>query len=488
MRLTRRDALALALVLGLAALLRLGTLGLLHDRGDQLIFAGLAAHLSARGTDGYTLRHVDYRYEPLGAGATLVRFSAGAGEGKLLKVLKEGGEGFWDSPLASQPPVYPLVLLASHAALGAPGDGFPLLGRDHAWLVRSFREERGAAFAAERDALERLPESARASAREDLGRRLEDELVGREAALARALVVAPPAGAVRAQLWATLPQGLFDLATVALVYLVARPGGRRVAALAALAFACDPLGLFAAHRVLANPLVTLLALLALAVGDPDPDERSVARGVGAGLLAGLAALTKVSGALVVPALLLARRARRGRFDASDVALVAAFAALACPWWLYRASVLEHPFAQDTALQAGLAASSWALKTTGRSPAYYALVLARSPIAALGLVLSCVTASRALAGLRRGERAPAGLALAVFGPLVLAAAAVFPGKEARHILFAYPALLVAGSSGVVQLWTWVGPRGRAVLAVLVALLLGLESYTGLGWALDVGRPP
>src|SRR5207248_7612435 len=155
------------------------------------------------------------------------------------------GEGYWDSPLANQPPAFTILLVYSHAVLGRPGDGFPLLGRR-------------AGFYSER-----------------------------EIAHARA-----PWDGVRAQLWATVPTVLSDLASVVLLFLLVRRfAGPRAAIVASAAFAVDPLALFCAHRILSNSTLATATLGCVLGWSHARAPRGFAI---AGVLGGLAVLVKVS--------------------------------------------------------------------------------------------------------------------------------------------------------------------------------------------------
>jgi hypothetical protein len=426
----RRDLAALAAVFAAALLLRARGLTIIHDRGDQLIWAGLACHVAEDGFQGYTIRHIDQGLSPLGPDTALYRFRTTPEEvGSLLAGLKRSGEGYWDAPLANQPPVFTSLLVASHALLGERGDGFPLLGRG---------------YAAGGTAEERL---------------------AREEGFARATAADPPPGAVRAQLWATLPVLLSELATVALVFLLARRlgGSTRAALVAASLYAFDPLAIFAAHRVLSNPtLATASAGAVLAFLAAEEDARWLPV---AGLLAGAATLVKASALFLIPA-----GWRRPSFWLVALAITA-------PWGLLQWRLLGSPLGLAWDSQKDwLAASAWAQVVTSRGVFFYLLLLLRSPFLLVGLATTATWL--------RGGATPAARArsfAATFVLLVLLAAHVHTGgKEGRHILHVFPVLAVAASQWVDRL------RGRAIL--LVAPVLVWQASHGLALAYATGAVP
>jgi len=475
------DGALLLAALALAALLRAPCLALPHDRGDQLIWAGVAANIHERGRAGYTVRGLAPRFSPLGEGSALVAFECVAPPGALLEDFKAQGEGYWDAAIVNQPPAFFAVLLASHAVLGKKDDGFPLVARD----PRAFAAAR-ASFLAETDGyqrraaeIEKLPEPRRSEARRDLDEQVLRAQGAWERALATSLVRSPPRGAVRAQLWATLPVLLADLGTLVLVFVAARAlGGRAAALVAALAWATDPLALYCSERILSNaPLAAAsafaLALEALVASRPEPGRRSPLLAALVGLACAAAIAVKVSAVFLIPAIAGARwlRGERGRELA---AFLAAALAPTLPWWALNTWLLGHPFGLAWRQQAGwLSVSAWGRLVTGRGPIYYATALAHSPLVVLGIGALAL----------RWDRAPAA---ALFVGGVLLAAARFDGKEARHLLLAYPPLVVAGSVLIARLatrrsaWLVAGP--------LIAIALAWQASYGLELALDPSRAP
>jgi hypothetical protein len=430
----KRDTVALAGVLAATLILRAGNLGLIHDRGDQMIWAALACHAARDGLPGYTLRNVDDGIAPLTSDLAYRGFMIGPREtGTLLAGLKQAGEGYWDAPLANQPPAFTLVLVASHALLGAPRDGFPLLGRG----------PRGVPLSQE-----------------------EEERIARRAARS------PPPGAVRAQLWATLPVLLSELGTVALVFLLARRlGGTTAAALcAASLYAFDPLALYAAHRLLSNPTLataTVGAVLAFLAAEKDPRLATLA-----GALAGLACLVKVSAIFLLPA-----GWRRPRY------WIVAFFVLA-PWSLLEWRLLGNPLGLAWENQKDwLQVSEWGRVVTSRSLLYYLGVLAHSPLLLVGLgtALAWLVPRRGATHADRTRELIGGFVLLV----LLAAELHSGGKEGRHLLHVFPLLAVAAS-------VWFEPAcrmvGKPVVVVGLAVVLYAQALYGLGFAFDTGRLP
>jgi hypothetical protein len=443
-----------------------GGLAIIHDRGDQMIFAGLVANVAARGPiAGYTIRGIDDTGMKLLPDRELVlrvfQKSPDA-EGPLLHGLVASGERYWDAPLANQPPVFPALLLASHALLGQRDDGFPLLGRS--------------------------PFFAEAS-------HLSPEQQGQwETALVARTVHDPPAGAVRAQLWASILPLLSDLLTTALLYALGRRllGSSRAGIVAAALFAADPLALFAAHRILSNATLAT-ACLAVVWSWASAEERSGSRRTAsfalAGGLAGLAILVKVSAVFLLPAGVVALLPRRRLADLA--AFLGAGALVAGPWLLLQWRVLGNPLGLAWQQQQDWAAtSSWAHILLGRGPGYYAAILGHSPLLCAGIVGAGWLTVKTL----RGAATTAGFAGA-FALLVLAAAQFHSGgKEARHLLHVYPLLALAAASGLEPLRRRARALGfdrRAsdlVLVTLLVLLLGWQARTGLDWAYATAAPP
>lgn len=423
----RRDAVALLAVLVATLLLRAGNLGLIHDRGDQLIWAALARNVSANGLRGYTIRHVDEGRGKISPDLALVGFLLNEqGRGSIVEGLVKSGEGYWDRPLANQPPAFTLVLLGSHALLGERDDQFPLLGRTRSLSI-------------------------------------EDEET-----LARSAAWSPPPRAVRAQLWATLPVLLSELATVALIFVLARRlGGSTHAALVAAAiFAFDPLALYCAHRVLSNATLataTVGAALALLAAERDRRLTPVA-----GALAGLACLVKASAVflLVVPS-----GWRRPTYWLTGALVLA-------PWSVISWRILGHPLGLAwQGQQDWLEVSKWGQLVTSRGPEFYALVLARSPLVLVGLATSLGWLLRGATPEDRARRS-----MATFALLVVAAAHFHSGgKEGRHLLHVYPLLAVAASQ-------WVDRLGKNRVGLPIAALLVLGARAGLQAAYSTAAIP
>lgn len=488
------DGLLLVLVLAAAAVLRAPGLALPHDRGDQLIWAGVSQNVHERGTAGYTLRGLEPRYAPTGGGAAIVSFSCVEGRGPLLEQFMAEGERYWDAPMVNQPPGFFLLLLASHAVLGGANDGFPLVAKDpRAFAVAraEFVANNGEFYERRLEQIAALPEAERGPARHELEEQLLRQQGQWERDLTRRLVAAPPRdpGGVklwRVQLWAMLPVLLADLVTVALVFGAAHAlGGRWAALLAGLAWTTDPLALYCAGRLLSNAPLAAATALALALeayaaravtADGVPPRRRLALAAAIGAACALAITIKVSAVFLLPAIVLGRLVRRDL--GWDLAVILGVAlAVAAPWWALQARVLGHPFGFAWRRQADHAVvSPWGALVAGRGAGYYAGVLLRSPLVVLG----------AIAGAFAWRRHAAPVAFSV---AVIAAAMRFEGKEARHVLLAYPPLVVAASVGLVKV---LGDRKRPALAVTGGVLLGAlllwQGAYGLELALDPGRAP
>jgi hypothetical protein len=455
------DLAALAALLALAASLRVGTLGLLHDRGDQLVWAALARNVSDQGLAGYTIRGIDTRWQvvPGSDEVALARAEpATVGSGTLVSGLVAAGEGYWDAPLANQPPGFTALLVASHRLLGRADDGFPLLGR--APVLASAR-----------------PGGATA-----------------EEALARRTVAAPPPGVVRAQLWATLPPLVSDLATVALLWLagVRILRSRRAGLVAAAAFATDPLALFCSHRLLSNStLATLCLATALAWHESERLEgRRRLLGLAlAGAVAGFAIAVKFSAVFLVPAAVVAAvfPRRRGLLGISLFAAIPLV--LNAPWWLLQWKALGNPFGfaweKTSHWPEG---SAWGALVTERGLDYYPFILLHSPLVFAGAIQAIAVLARPR------ERERLGF-VAAFVLLVLLAAHLHSGgKEARHLILVYPACLVVAASGVERARQWFAAAtrspflARAVVGVGLALVFFVQGGVGLGWAWATAHVP
>jgi hypothetical protein len=484
------DALALAGVLALAFALRAHALSMTHDRGDQLMWAGVARHIAAEGAEGYTLRRVDEREELLADGAAFLRFDVAAvGTGSLLEAFCQTGERYWDAPLVNQPPGFFAVLLASHAILGEPGDGFPLLARStQARLLGLTQVER--MFGPRRDELLSRPASPERDAELlELQGRAMNKTTEWERGVAERIAAHPPAGAVRAQLWAVLPVLLADLGTVALLFvMVRRAGGALAGALAALAFATDPLALFCAHRLLSNAPLAFACLATLALEHEAlaaSGKRRLALSLGTGVAAGLAISIKVSAVFLLPAVV-ANRALRGELRDRSLALLLGVAlALVTPWWLLQWRVLGHPLGLAWRNQPNrVAESPWGALVMGRDAAYYASSLARSPLVAAGIVAAVASIVRAA---RDRGKPLVDATGALFALAVILVAARWEEKEARHLVHAYPPLVLEGALALAGL-----ARGRkgALLAsaAAVAAVSAWQASRGLALAFDVANPP
>lgn len=461
------DVLGLGGVLAVTLALRLGGLATLHDRGDQLIWAGLARNAAARGLEGYTVRGIDTRLQvvPGRRDVALWRaelapiLSGGQGSGSLVEGLVASGEKYWDAPLANQPPAYTAVLVASHALLGHRDDGWPLVGRAPSYA-------------------DGHPGSAP-----------DEERLARDLARER------PRSLVQAQAWATFPPLASDLVTVALLWGagVAFLRSRRAALVVGLAYATDPLALFAAHRVLSNATLataTLGAILAWARAGRLEGPRRTRGLVLAGLLAGLATLVKLPAVFLVPAVLATRTLERRKLPDAGSWLVAAVAlAVNAPWWWLSWRLLGNPLGMPwQKLAHWTEESRWGELVTSRGLAHYPLVLAHSPAVVLGALGAAWVLARALAQ-RQAARDRLVLAAAAFGLLVLGAAQLHSGgKEGRHILLAYPAFLVVAGAFVEParraLARALGDSPRRADLVLALLLAGLalvQAWQGLAWA-------
>ncbi len=417
---SRRDGLALLGVLVAALVLRHGALAVPRDRGDQMIWAALACHAAQDGLAGYTIREVDAGFSPVSSDLVLRRFVAGRGRGQVLEGLKRSGESYWDAKIANQPPAFTAILIGSHALLGSPGDGFPLLGRAPRtqWSVES------------------------------------------EEALVRETVAAPPEGAVRAQLWATLPVLVSDLLVIVLVFVLARRLGLplRGAFLAATIYAFDPLALYACHRLLSNTTLALSVVLTAIVWDAACRDRRFLPFAGA--LAGLAFLVKASAVFLLPA-----GWKKPLYWVVGLAVLA-------PWAWLDWKELGNPLGLAWLNVKDYArVSEWGRLVTGRGPLYYFVeVMALSPLLVVGLVAI-------VDWLRREGTRPF---MAIFVLLVLAAAELHTGgKEGRHILLVYPLLAIAAAELL--------SRARAQLLGLAPFLL-LQALIGLGWAYSTARIP
>jgi hypothetical protein len=471
--------------LALALFLRAPGLALPHDRGDQLIWAGVAQNIHGRGLAGYTLRGLEPRYRALGDAAAIVTFACVEGKGALLESYIAQGEKYWDTPVVNQPPGFFLVLLASHALVGRGDDGFPLVGRDPRAVAR-WRADfmaRNDFYPRRLDEIATLPESEREPARHALDEQLLIAQGQNERDLASRLVRSPPRGAIRAQLWATLPVLLADLVTVLLVFGASHAlGGRWAALLAGLAWATDPLALYCSERLLSNaPLAAAsacaLALEAFVASRPSSEaRRSVKLAALVGVACAAAMTVKVSAVFLLPAVVFGRWMRGEVGRELTVLLVAALAPVA-PWWALNTRVLGHPFGMAWRQQQDwLAVSQWGQLVVGRGPLYYAQTIVHSPFVALG----------ALAGAVAWRRQPCAIA---FSLAVLAAAARFDGKEARHLLLAYPPLVVASSVAIAKL---AGRARSAALAIAIAIVIGAvlswQGAAGLSVVLDPARAP
>lgn len=536
-----RDFLILVLLVLGALGLRSGSFSLVRDRGDQLLWAGVTANLAARGfPDGYTVRGIDLGYEEKPGGAMLVRFgpavvgsestaivesgrAPSAGTGQLLRNFTEQqGEKYWDSPLFNQPPGFLLVLLGSHAVWGKTDDGFPILARDPRLVgaARAKIDEKLAPRAQEIRGRTDLTEEQRRHELEALGGVALETYDAWEAGYARSVAVAPPTsgprawawavlpdpwrllvgepdphGIARAQLWATLPVVLADLLTVALLTLLGHAvGGRAGAVLAALAFATDPLGLFCGHRLLSNgPLAAAcLATLAAERGALLEAEgsRRTRLSLLVGLLAGVAITIKVSAVFLLPALVVGRFLQDQLRPRSLVVLLAVALVLVAPWWWLQFQVHGNPWGMPFHQQDDRdLVSPWARLIHAREAIYYVTVIGRSPLVVLGLVAGLarlVVAARER--WRDGASRETDLSNPLFAVAVILAAARFDEKEARHLLLAYPPLILEAVRALVAVH-----RGKPAVLVTgaglgIAALLLWQATQGLGLAFDVARAP
>jgi hypothetical protein len=469
-----------ALVVAFA--LRSPSLALPHDRGDQLIWAGVARNIHERGSAGYTLRGLETGYAPIGDGAAIVSFACVEPPGALLGQFMAQGEKYWDTPLVNQPPGFFLVLLASHGVLGERGDGFPLVGRDpmaaFAWraefIARNDLYPRRAAEIA------KLPEGEeRDRAQAELEAPLFEAQGEHERALARRLVHSPPPGVVRKQLWATLPVVLADLLTVALVFVAAHMlAGRGAATIAAFAWATDPLALYCSERILSNAPLAAASALALGLealaASKQQKERRMALAAAVGAACAAAITIKVSAVFLLPAIVFGRWMRK-EADRSLAVLLAVALAPVVPWWILNMKVLGHPFGLAWRQQDDwLKVSQWGQLVTARGRLYYVETLLHSPLVALGLVVALVG----------WKRQPAAI---VFAVLVLLAAVRLEAKEARHLLLAFPPLVVASSVALAKLAT-ARPALRLLLAPALLLVLAWQASAGFALALDPARAP
>jgi len=500
------DRWLLACALVVAALLRVPTLMLPHDRGDQVIWASVARNVAERGRAGYTLRGLDPSFGGIEGGAAVMSFTCVEGKGRVLESFVAGGEKYWDSPLVNQPPGFFAVLLASHAILGSGADGFPLLARDplaeRTANVILDREE-GPEFRRRFAQIQKLPEGEREQAVHEL----EKEAFARQTKWQKDLVASllrhPAWSAVRAQLWATLPPLLADLATLAIVFVAAFSlGGRWAALLAAGLWACDPIAIFCADRVLSNTALTAACALALLLEgiSLSREKESLGLAVAIGLACALAISIKVSAVFLLPAIVVGRFLR-GRFDRDAVIAVGLALLLSVPWWIVQWRVHGHPFGFAWRTQGDrMLVSPWGRLVTSQGPLYYALTLARSPAVALGVVAGFwliraphpnpPPASRGegagvlLPPAQRGRGRVGGTPL-MFSLLVLAAAFSFEEKEARHLLLAYPPLVVFASA-------WMATRaekGPSVPWIVgIIFLLLWQAIHGLALAIDVVTTP
>jgi hypothetical protein len=488
----RADRVLLACALVVAALLRMASLALPHDRGDQVIWASVARNIAERGRAGYTLRGLDPSFAGIEGGAAVMSFTCVEGKGRVLESFVAGGEKYWDSPLLNQPPGFFAVLLASHMLLGTRGDGFPLLARDplaeRTANVILDREE-GPAFRRRFAEIQKLPEGER----EPATRALEQEAFAAQTRWQRDLVASllrhPAWSAVRAQLWATLPPLLADLATGAIVFLAAFSlGGRFAALLAAGLWACDPIAIFCADRVLSNTALTAACALALLLEGVALSREKASPGLALaiGLACAVAISIKVSAVFLLPAILVGRFLR-GRLDRDALIAVGLALLVAAPWWIVQWRVHGHPFGFAWRTQPDrLLVSPWGRHVTSQGPLYYALTLARSPAVAFGVVAGFLLLRAPHSGpvpASRGEGARA--TALIFSVLVLLAAFSFEEKEARHLLLAYPPLVVFASA-------WIAARAEKGASVpwilgLLVLLLWQASH-GVALAIDVVTTP
>ncbi len=476
----KRSFALVLLPLALACFLRRPGLYLPHDRGDAPIWAGVARNLSERGWEGYTVRGLEARSVSRGGGAAVESFACVAPPGALVQTYSDMGEKYWDAPLANQPPGFLLVLLASHALLGAEADGFPLVARDpvaFGMAKIAFLSEQRPFYESRLAQIERLPGAEQEGERKELETQMLRLQGTWERDLARRLARERPSWALRTQLWAMLPVLLSDLLTVVLVFAFAwRLGGKWAALLAGLAWATDPLALYCSERLLSNASLSLATAAALGLEEVTSGRKaSWALSLLVGVACGLAISIKVSAVFLLPAIALGRLVKKeGRVELA--VLLGAGLLLAAPWWLIQWRFLGHPFGFAWRNQADPSQSPWQQLVAGRGLLYYIETLLHSPLVLAGLVA---------AGLAWRKHVAA-VAFAVF---VIGAAEIFEHKEARHLLLAFPPLVVAASVGLVRLVERAKqPLAAPVAILLVSSLLVWQALHGIEAGLDTTAAP
>ncbi|GEM_PF-1926923 len=234
-------------VLFFAAALRAATFFLGHASGDQLFYSAIAMKLEARGFSGYTLRDVWERENPSIPGLEFV--DRGAPGKSVVDAQKIQDLSFYDTPVFYVPPLFPTVLRLTHAALES--------GKPYALADKRF--VKGKRFALSREA-------------------------------------------TRRELYATLPSFAASLLTVFLTLLFgARFLGPRAGVTAALLLAVSPVELLAATRVWPDALLALFSTLALFLFYSAASAEKPFRALLAGACLGLALLTKGQALFLVPA-------------------------------------------------------------------------------------------------------------------------------------------------------------------------------------------
>jgi hypothetical protein len=389
---------------------------------------------------GYTVRHVGFDVVGDRQPLALLRFRPDPrAHGGVLDFYAPANQDVVDDhALSVRPPLFPVVLALSVAALGSSVEA---VDARHGDL-------RGAPA---------------------------------RVAVAAALERTPP-GWRRAQLPLVLPVVLASLGAVALAFATARTTGGSVlaASLAALALATAPLEVWCAHRVTADTLTEVLVggatcLLAGAAGGTTRGDR--VRIALAGVLGGLSVLAKPSGVLLLPAYAVAEAVLAGR-DAKRpwreaalrVAIFGGALVVSGLWWsLYRlvqegfvAAVGYGGIGYSEAAQK----ADWPSFTHGR-PFWIvpASTVSLSPLLGIGAV--------GLAWARRERRV---VPLAAIAALFVLLTMLWPARENRYLLPAYVAF-AAGLAGAIDAALAKARRslgsvvGTAlVLLVPVALLL------------------
>lgn len=245
------------LILVFGFFLRRYTFSLPHFRGDQHHYVALALKLDQKGFSNYNLRGIDMyasRKYP-----DLVQFVLTQEKGNLLQSLEAGNITYYDQPLHHVPFGFPAVLALSHKVF-ARGDGY--------FLIRSTEFD------------EILASSSRDRNLRDI--KINPLILPKQF---YAVIVPLASSLILAILTFFLAEEFFKNKVIALVsmYLVA----------------ISPIDILASQKVWADDLTAALTLASVLLFLKSSRKNSLLLSFLGGILCGLSAITKQSGAFII---------------------------------------------------------------------------------------------------------------------------------------------------------------------------------------------